>query len=102
MRLLYAQKAGIERDLCEKVCRYYEKHDAKINKTAEKFYLGNDLCLNNKSDLFRLACVLKAFEYTHNDYVKNRISDDVFLTQFPTLAYGVKKTQTKACQIFGG
>ena len=78
MRLLYAQKAGIERDLCEKVCRYYEKHDAKINKTAEKFYLGNDLCLNNKSDLFRLACVLKAFEYTHKDYVKNRISDDVF------------------------
>lgn len=78
MRLLYAQKAGIEHDLCEKVCRYYEKHDAKINKTAEKFYLGNDLCLNNKSDLFRLACVLKAFEYTYKDYVKNRISDDVF------------------------
>ncbi len=78
MNLLYSDKAGLNPDLHDKVCRYYEKHGAKIDKIAEKFYFGNNYCLQNKSYLLRLACILKAFEYTHKDYVYNGISDDVF------------------------
>ncbi len=78
MSLLYSDKAGLNRDLCNNVCRCYEKYSAKIDKTAEKFYSGNNRCMQNKSDLMRLACILKAFEYTHKDYVLKGIPDAVF------------------------
>ena len=83
MSLQYVNKAGICEDLCNRVCRYYSSNKANIDSTAAKFYSGNDFCLKYKSDLMKLAVVIKAFEYTHNDYVAKGIPDDIF---FDTLS----------------
>lgn len=102
MSLQYVNKAGICEDLCNRVCRYYTSNKANIDSTAAKFYSGNDFCLKYKSDLMRLAVVIKAFEYTHKDYVAKGIPDDIFLTRFQMLEFGVRKTIIKGLKIIIG
>lgn len=64
--------------IAEKVLSFAEKEEIAVLNCAEAVSNRNVNCLKRKSDIFRLAVMLKAAESTHKKYIEKGIPDSIF------------------------
>lgn len=69
---------NFDKALCERVRSLAEKEEDSVLKCAERVFNRNVSCLKGKSDVFRLAVMLKAAECTHKKYIEKGIPDSIF------------------------
>jgi len=72
----------LNEELVSKLAGLVQSDEAGILALSEKVFKGDIRCLRRKSNLFRLAVVLKAAEKTYNLYKEKGISDEIFYATF--------------------
>ena len=88
------EKTGLPQSLCEDAAKIYEKNKSKINLLSKMFFPFPDI-LKGKSDMIRLAVVLKSLERTHDFYKSKIISDGVFYDTIKDVAVWCENNSNK-------
>lgn len=82
MDFLLLDYITLNEKLANKLTGLSQKDEAGILALSEKVFKGNTCCLNRKSNLIKLAAVLKASEKTYNLYKEKGISDEIYAATF--------------------